>query len=511
MDVSNKIEMIDTKTPNAIMASKRTEIVNADTFARNAKSLLTVLLLSLLLISGAIWTLFEAIDATVPTESEYFTALTFEGFYFAAAILVRYFRHPIYMFEPYVMITVVYILVYHVAAVFQLTAGETARYGVDSTKYALIGCTFVVLGHIAFSVAYGLESNSGSKKRNKAFYKDVKKEHTIIKAAYIIYFISLALYLAYQLSRGFSLSYVLSGGLASQGQLAVNDSPLSFLSYCSYSLISAWFLIYMFGRNRTIKLATGFMMLGIVFFGGSRAPLLIPLLACAALHYIRKNSSPALTNVLALISALVLIFAVMQVARVGIRTGAGLDMQGVDMAGLFEPFYAEIDDFKVYYGVFAIVPNLHPLLFGRQMILGSLTLFIPRAIWPGKPQPMIYEIINLLYGQKAVLDGVAYPNLSEYYVEFGFAGIIVCMFILGLLCRYCRGLFTEGGKSSLALALYCVIFPALFQVIIRGYMPQNFSMIVFLLAPIIIVELLNKGNCEKPNELLRNNRRYRTR
>ena len=224
--------------------------------------------------------------------------------------------------------------------------------------------------------------------------------------------------------------------------------------------------------------------------------MLIPLLACAALHYIRKNSSPALTNVLVLVGALVLIFAVMQVARVGIRAGAGLDMHGVDMAGLFEPFYAEIDDFKVYYGIFGVVPGLHSFLYGKQMIIGSLTLFIPRAIWPGKPQPIIYEIINHLYGQRAVLDGVAYPNLSEYYVEFGFVGIIVCMFILGLLCRYCRSLFTEGGKNSLALAMYCVIFPALFQVIIRGYMPQNFSMFVFLLAPIAIAELLNKRNCE---------------
>lgn len=488
--------MIEVNTLNAITVSKMAGVIKARTYTRGAKSFLTVFLLSLLLIGGAIWTFFEAIGATTPAESEYFVALTFEGFYFAAAILVRHFRRPVYMFEPYVMITVVYILVYHVAAVFQLSAGETVRYGVDSTKYALIGCTFVVLGHIAFTVAYSLESNNGSNKRLKAFYKDVTNEHIIVKMAYVIYAFSLALYLAYQLSRGFSLSYVLSGGLASQGELTVNDSPLSFLSYCSYSLISAWLLIYMFGRNRITKLASGFIMLGVIFFGGSRAPLLIPLLACAALHYIRKNSSPALTNVLVLVGALVLIFAVMQVARVGIRAGAGLDMHGVDMAGLFEPFYAEIDDFKVYYGIFGVVPGLHSFLYGRQMIIGSLTLFIPRAIWLGKPQPMIYEIINHLYGQRAVLDGVAYPNLSEYYVEFGFVGIIVCMFILGLLCRYCRGLFTEGGKNSLALAMYCVIFPALFQVIIRGYMPQNFSMLVFLLAPIAIAELLNKRNCE---------------
>lgn len=179
--------MIEVNTLNAITVSKKAGVINDRTYIKDAKSFLTVFLLSLLLIGGAIWTFFEAIGTTTPVESEYFIALTFEGFYFAAAILVRHFRRPVYMFEPYVIITVVYILVYHVAAVFQLSAGETVRYGVDSTKYALIGCTFVVLGHIAFTVAYGLESNSCSNKRLKAFYKDVANEHTIVRTAYIIY------------------------------------------------------------------------------------------------------------------------------------------------------------------------------------------------------------------------------------------------------------------------------------------------------------------------------------
>lgn len=298
------------------------------------------------------------------------------------------------------------------------------------------------------------------------------------------------------------MSYVLSGGLSSESGLSIGDSPLSFLSYCSYSLIGSWLMIFLYGKNRALKIATYALMLAILFFGGSRAPLLIPIVAPIALVYIRDGKSPSLTNVTIAIALLVLLFAIMQVARVGIRAGAGLDLSGETFLSLFEPFYAEIDDFKVYYGLFGTVPDKHSFLFGSQMLLASITILIPRAIWQGKPEPQIYDIINVLYGQRAVADGVAYPNLGEYYVEFGFLGIVACMFILGLVCRYARELYTEGSKRSLSLVLYCLIYPALFQVIIRGYMPQNFTMLLFLLAPVVTAGILNKAkarNCKNPS------------
>lgn len=126
------------------------------------------------------------------------------------------------------------------------------------------------------------------------------------------------------------------------------------------------------------------------------------------------------------------------------------------------------------------------------MILYSLILLIPRAIWPGKPLPQIYDIVGATYGNQAVINGVAYPNLGEYYVEFGVVGIIVCMFILGLFCRYARNLYVKRQGLSLSLVLYSLVYGALFQIIIRGYMPQNFTMMLFLLAPVILIAIVNK-------------------
>lgn len=106
--------------------------------------------------------------------------------------------------------------------------------------------------------------------------------------------------------------------------------------------------------------------------------------------------------------------------------------------------------------------------------------------------PQVYDIVNVTYGNQAVLNGVAYPNLGEYYVEFGVIGIIVCMFVLGLLCRYARNLYVKRQGLSLALVFYSLIYGALFQIIIRGYMPQNFTMMLFLLTPVALIAYINK-------------------
>lgn len=238
-------------------------------------------------------------------------------------------------------------------------------------------------------------------------------------------------------------------------------------------------------------------MIAILFFSGTRAAIILPLLAPIVISYVQKKKAPSLVAFAGAAALLVFLFAIMQVARVGIRTGVGMDLGTGGLANLFEPFYAEIDDFKVFYSLLPLFPNRISFLYGSQMIVGSLVVLIPRAIWPGKPDPQVHEIINILYGNRAMLNGVAYPNLGEYYVEFGVIGIIVCMFILGLLCRYARNLYMKRQGLSLSLVLYSLIYGALFQIIIRGYMPQNFTMMLFLLAPVVIIAVLNKRTLQK--------------
>lgn len=450
------------------------------------------LCISLLLFGGVIWTVIKACSSTAPEEVECYAALSLQGLYFALAIVVRQLRRPIYIFEPYTMVTLIYVLVYHVAAVFQFSAGDTSRYGVDAMPQTLEAVFLVIAGHFVFTLAYGSDPLRETNKDSIPLYREPENKPPLVKAAYCLYFASLFLYLIFAVSCGFSLSYILSGGLSGSQSTVIEESSLSFLSYTSYSCVGAWAVIFAFGRGTFCKTATFIVMVAILFFSGTRAAIILPLLAPIVITYIQKKRSPSLAVFAGAIGLLVFLFAVMQVARVGIRTGAGMDLGTGSFANLFEPFYAEIDDFKVFYSLLPLFPDRINYLYGSQMILGSLVVLIPRAVWPGKPDPHVHEIINILYGNRAMLNGVAYPNLGEYYVEFGVVGVIVCMFILGLLCRYARNLYTKRQGLSLSLVLYSLIYGALFQIIIRGYMPQNFTMLLFLLSPVVVIAFLNK-------------------
>lgn len=311
------------------------------------------------------------------------------------------------------------------------------------------------------------------------------------KVAYVIWLVSAILVIYYHIGRGFSLGYILSGGLAGSSDAGISEGRLQFLSYFSYSMISAWLAAACFGRNGFLKLASFIVTIALVFFGGTRAAILIPLLSPFVLSYLKRRRTPSLLAIGLAVSCLTVLFAVMQVARVGIRMGSGFSIVGETFASLFEPFRAEIDDFKAFYAVLGVVPAKHDYLLGSTMIGYSLVILIPRALWPGKPYPETYEIVRLAFGDYAVKAGVAYPALAEYYVEFGVVGVAVCMLICGILCRRMKRLYLHADGVSVSLLMYSVLLPALFQFVIRGYMPQNFTMVLFLIAPLFILKVID--------------------
>lgn len=459
---------------------------------RKKRSLLAALAMSFLLFGCAIWTAVEAASATSTLETESFAALTLQGLYFSLAILLRHMRRPVSLFEPYTMVTLVYVLVYHIAPVFQFSVGNTARYGVDAMPHTVEAVALVIAGHFFFTLAYGFVGRKKEEGVPPGIYREPSDKRRLAKIAYIVFAVCYVLAVYYQIGRGFSLTYVMTGGLTGEQSGAVSEGSLMFLSYFRYACVGAWAVIFAYGQNRTAKVLTFAMLLAIVFFSGTRAAILVPILVPIVIHYIQKGKAPSLASLGVAAGLLVLLFAVMQVARGGVAAGTGFDIGGSTLDDLFSPFYAEIDDFKVFYSILGVVPERHGFLYGSQMILYSLVLLVPRAIWPGKPAPQVYDIVNATYGNQAVLNGVAYPNLGEYYVEFGVVGVIVCMFILGLLCRYARNLYVKRRGLSLSLVFYSLIFGALFQIVIRGYMPQNFTMMLFLLAPVVLIACINK-------------------
>lgn len=443
--------------------------------------------------------------STVMAES--FGILAVEGVFFAVLIMIKYGRSGIYIFEPFTIVTLSMVLVYFVAPVFQFEAGSTSRYGVDISQYCLNATTLVMVGYLSFFLMYefNLKARQGKKKRGVGFKAiEFEVSQKLVKLAYAIWAIAYLLNVYYYINKGFDIVYIVTGGLTGEESNSLMESDsMAFLAYAKFILLGAWMMIYAYGSNRPVKVLLYILMLLNMFLGGGRLTLMIAILAPIVFSFGIRKESPRFSAVSLSVCLFILLFAFMQVARVGLRTGAGIDMGNITLNELFNPFYAEIDDFKSFYILLGVVPDKHEFLLGSQMLFYSLALLIPRAIWPGKPDPAVYDIVFLSFGERAVANGNAYPAIGEYYIEFGLVGVVVLMGLLGVVCRSLKNCYLETQGKSLAMMVYAIVFPSMLSIVIRGYFPQNFSMLLFLLAPLVLFRLLIGSDSDGNGSLMR--------
>lgn len=94
-------------------------------------------------------------------------------------------------------------------------------------------------------------------------------------------------------------------------------------------------------------------------------------------------------------------------------------------------FLVIFEIFKTYYGIMKHIPKDLSYTYGQQIFLYTLIMFIPRALWTSKPEPVTRSVITTSISAYANMAGTAYPYIGEYYHEFGVAGVIVGCFIFG--------------------------------------------------------------------------------
>ena len=469
------------------------QIKGSGEVGKSKGGLVITVLACLALLGCSLWATCLSLGAGDQTMQTAFAALAVEGAFFAAVILVKCGKSGIYCFEPFTMVTLIMVLVYLIAPLFQFAAGSTSRYGVDVSGNCLQGTLYVMIGYFAFFLLYEYSFRKGDHEKNRGpAYSQIPTPDVdkLLRWAYAMWVLAYCLNIFYYMSKGFNLVYIITGGLTGGETNVLAEDSLAFLAYMKFIMLGSWMMIYAYGTNKFVKGATFALMLLCMFLGGGRATLMIGVLAPIVFSFARKKKSPKFSSVAISCGTLVFLFAFMQVARVGLRVGSGLDMSDITWDELFNPFYAEIDDFKAYYVLFDVVPERHDFLLGSEMIVYSLVLLIPRAIFPGKPEPAVHDIVALGFGDQAAINGVAYPAIGEYYIEFGLFGVAVFMAIFGAVCRHLKQCYLANENKSLALMAYSVTFPSLMSFVIRGYFPQLFSMMLFMLAPLLVFWLL---------------------
>lgn len=147
-----------------------------------------------------------------------------------------------------------------------------------------------------------------------------------------------------------------------------------------------------------------------------------------------------------------------------------------------EAFYSRTDHLGTTAAIVSQTPEIVPYLYGRTYS-NLLTSWIPRIIWPGKPQENLGNEWAKWYRLLDPSDfDTSYnlPWLPEFYMNFGVPGVLVGMFMVGLFFRFLTVKFCSRtdspGEFLIGLVLTFKLFAA----------ESNLSLMMGSLIPIFV-------------------------
>jgi len=129
-------------------------------------------------------------------------------------------------------------------------------------------------------------------------------------------------------------------------------------------------------------------------------------------------------------------------------------------------------------------PSESPYQLGRTLGLFFIAP-IPRALWPDKPRTNIGGWITAVYGSGPQIRSSTGPTqVGEWYVNFGWLGIIAGMALLGLFLRIVQETLLSHPATMPGILIGLAILQELI-VKFQGSVAGAYSYVLFMLVPIV--------------------------
>jgi hypothetical protein len=115
--------------------------------------------------------------------------------------------------------------------------------------------------------------------------------------------------------------------------------------------------------------------------------------------------------------------------------------------------------------------------------------YVPRILWPGKPAVGIGQWITDTYGAGSHLESATGPSwIGEFYLNFGVPGVVVGMFVMGMLIRVLHEGLLRSATAPAILAGTVVLLNTAGE--IQGGLIGSVNGVTFTLAPIFITHVV---------------------
>lgn len=401
-------------------------------------------------------------------------------------------KYSVDIIEPIVLITLIHILIFEITPLICLMTNEIGWFEKDLWGGCIKGSWISTLGYLSVILAYYNSRNYRIiKLTNKIESKPDKINVRCLYFNIIVWLIAFISNLYLIMTSGKSLRYILTLGFGNVTNNVSSTVSVGFLGVIAYSMISSYLYIFELSNNRLVKIILFYLMAVTFMVRGFRFILIAVILSPLIFVCLEKKKRPKIWQLMVISMILLIMIGFLGLARNSIRLGigiSGISLQSLNIKYIYDVVLDNFSIVKTYYGIIEHIPSELGYTFGSQMLLYTLIMLIPRAFWRGKPQPILREIISVSVSKYAASAGTAYPYIGEFYHEFGIIGVIIFSYFFGRLFNILKKyMYCSDIHSKI---LYASIFPLIFQILIRGYTPSNFYMILFVVLPIVISKRL---------------------
>ena len=432
---------------------------------------------------------------TLGLDVDYLTEYYFVyfGFIFVSGIYVLLsLSTNIKIIDPITLVTFLYIMFFSIAPMIDIITNNTLFFG-----HFIIGGTFkatflYIVGYLFFVFGYS-QRNYGSLFR----YSHLKLENknTIINVSLFLWFIGLVSSFIFLATMGHSVIYMLTfgqlGSVTNNNQLF--GTQLGFLSMLTYAMVVPWLYLFLTLKNKLWIIILTTTTLSIYFVLGFRFIIIIMVMAPIIFKYLHKKKDVSIRKILLLAPILLVVFGIIGFVRGDLRRGNQVDLDGFSITDVWYTIESNFEIYKAFYRLTEMVPDQFDYTYGSQSLYTAIIL-VPRVLWESKPDTPLRDLMENVLGENAVVSGTAWPNIGEYYSEFGVIGVIMLSYFLGILMKKSTELIYGDRPSFHSVLAYSVIYPTYIQVVIRGYTPTNFWLLFMLLGPIVLLSKLKRKN-----------------
>lgn len=365
----------------------------------------------------------------------------------------------------------------------------TLCHGVNVMNGCIKGTIVYIIGYIGYILGY----NNPLKRRVYNLSQIIIPKYcytTKFKLSCLtIWGIGFVMQLLYLVLSGKSLVYILTLSGSGDATKIINTN-IGVLNNFSFLMVYSWLIICFISFKKRYKLIITYLTFASFFIVGARFIFIIMTLSILICYTRINKVRLSLYQLTILFISLLFFSSFLGDARRSIAHGTNKEVN-IDSERMAYVLQSNFDIYQIHYSVIEHYPEKYDFDYGGHIFGDTFTFWIPRFLWPNKPKvddQNAGKMMRNTVGEAGVNAAMAWPNLTEYYCDFGSLGVFIIMLLFGILSR--ESFKYYYGNNFFKLILYSIFIPLIFQIITRGYTPQNTGLIIFIIAPHFLIHKL---------------------